>query len=133
MVSDELEGLTVADLMTAQPLTVRASDPLTRVHELMFNQGIRHVPVVDTEGNLEGLVTHRDLVRSALFAFDDLPYSEQRAYAVPIRLRERAGTIAWPVLGYSVVVRPSESRPRSAGRRSAGSPGAAKPRCDLPG
>lgn len=72
------EELTVADLMTPAPATVGPEANLAQVYELMNDRSIRHVPVVDSDGSLEGIISHRDLVRSALFAFDDLPFSEQR-------------------------------------------------------
>jgi CBS domain-containing membrane protein len=76
----QTENLTVADLMTANPVTVGPDDNLTEVNELMMDRAIRHVPVVDDEGNLVGLISHRDLVRSALYAFNEIPYSEQKGF-----------------------------------------------------
>jgi CBS domain-containing membrane protein len=43
----------------------------------MTEELIRHVPVINHDGELDGLISHRDLVRSVLYAFDDLPFSEQ--------------------------------------------------------
>ena len=39
---------------------------------------IRHVPVIDSDGNIEGVISHRDLIRTALYEFDDLTYLDQR-------------------------------------------------------
>jgi CBS domain-containing membrane protein len=82
------EELTVADLMTADPARVLADDDLTQVYELMNDRAIRHVPVVDEDGALEGIISHRDLVRSALFAMGELPYSEQQRLLKAMRVRE---------------------------------------------
>lgn len=82
------EERTVADLMTSSPATVLPDENVAQVYDLMNDRSIRHVPVVDADGNLEGLVSHRDLVRSVLFAFDELPYSEQRESLKTMRVRE---------------------------------------------
>lgn len=44
----------------------------------MDSRHVRHVPIVDGEGEIVGLVTHRDLSRSALGSLDDLPLSAER-------------------------------------------------------
>jgi acetoin utilization protein AcuB len=54
-------GITVADYMTRSPATVH-SDALVRgVVDMMRKRKIRHLPVVDREGNLVGIVTDRNL------------------------------------------------------------------------
>lgn len=63
----------VSQLMTADVLTVRVNDDLAVVHDLMEEYGIYHVPVVDDEGSLTGLVSHRDLLRRALIEQDQVP------------------------------------------------------------
>jgi CBS domain-containing membrane protein len=44
----------------------------------MDSKHVRHVPIVDSEEELVGLVTHLDLSRSALGRLDDLPLSAER-------------------------------------------------------
>ena len=56
----------VRDLMTDRVLAVGPNDDLATLHDLMVEHGIRHIPVVDSEGDLTGLVSHRDLLRSSL-------------------------------------------------------------------
>ena len=59
-------GITVADYMTRSPATVH-SDALVRgVVEMMQKRKIRHLPVVDREGHLVGIVTDRNL-RQVIF------------------------------------------------------------------
>jgi acetoin utilization protein AcuB len=60
------ESLRVVDCMTRGPVTVR-SDTLARgAAALMRTRRLRHLPVVDREGGLVGIVTDRDL-RQVLF------------------------------------------------------------------
>ena len=70
--------ITVSDLMTGNPETVFPDDELGEVYALMSERMIRHVPVIDSEGNIEGVISHRDLIRTALYEFDDLTYLDQR-------------------------------------------------------
>jgi CBS domain-containing protein len=53
----------VADFMTKDLVTVRATDDLALAEALLRLGGIRHLPVVQ-EGRLVGLLTQRDLLRS---------------------------------------------------------------------
>ncbi len=62
---------TVSELMTEDPRTVEASDPLVRAYDVMSSLQCRHVPVVDPEGALVGMISERDLLRRALDRQDD--------------------------------------------------------------
>lgn len=58
--------LCVRDVMTNDVVTVNRTDKLTVADDVMRLGRIRHMPVVDEEGELCGLVTQRDLFHSAL-------------------------------------------------------------------
>jgi len=51
----------VADVMTAEPLTVCSTEDLQECMVLMKHHGFRHLPVCD-DGKLEGFVSMRDLL-----------------------------------------------------------------------
>lgn len=70
-----MENLRVRDLMTSRLFVVRPADPITTLQDLMGDKNIRHVPVVDDDGALVGLVSERDLVRRSVDADGDLPLS----------------------------------------------------------
>jgi CBS domain-containing protein len=55
--------LTVRDLMTAQVLSARPDQSLGDVAQLMNEKDVRAVPVVDDQGSLMGMVTHRELLK----------------------------------------------------------------------
>ena len=57
----------VEDRMTKDPVTVRADQTVKAAAELMRTHSIRHLPVVDTQDNLVGLLTDRD-IRQVRFA-----------------------------------------------------------------
>lgn len=56
--------LTVGDFMTRELVTVKEADDLALAESMLRLGGIRHLPVV-RDGKLSGLVTQRDLLRSA--------------------------------------------------------------------
>lgn len=57
----------VEDIMTPDPVTIAPEAPLAVALKLMRERQVRHLPVVDTEGRLVGILTDRDL-RQASFA-----------------------------------------------------------------
>jgi CBS domain-containing membrane protein len=57
---------TVRDLMTPEVFTLNENDDLNLLQEMMRWKRIRHVPVVNDDGELVGIVTHRDFLRVAI-------------------------------------------------------------------
>lgn len=51
--------------MSAPPITVQADSSYQRALRLMDEHRLHHVPVVDSEGRLVGIVTERDLLLAA--------------------------------------------------------------------
>jgi len=52
----------IEDMMTRNPHTLLRSNSLQDAKNMMAEHDIRHVPVVDTEGKLLGIVTQRDIL-----------------------------------------------------------------------
>lgn len=69
-----MPNLRVRDLMTSELFAVRQAAPVSVLQDLMDEKRIRHVPVVDDDGTLVGLVSQRDVIRCASAA-DELPLS----------------------------------------------------------
>ncbi|MEM7351138.1 MAG: CBS domain-containing protein [Acidobacteriota bacterium] len=61
-----MKQLAVRDLMSDDVIAVRPEDDLACLHGLMIENDVRHIPVVNTETELVGLVSHRDLLRASL-------------------------------------------------------------------
>ena len=53
--------LTVNELMTTTPIAILPDLPLREAAELMAAENCRHLPVVDEEGGLIGIITDRDV------------------------------------------------------------------------
>lgn len=59
-------SLTVRDLMSTDVVTVGRNDTLREAEAAMGERRIRHLPVLDENGRLCGIITQRDLFRGAL-------------------------------------------------------------------
>ncbi|WP_445426409.1 MULTISPECIES: CBS domain-containing protein [unclassified Alishewanella] len=57
---------TVTDLMTPDPLSLQRSATLKDAHELMRIKNIRHIPVIDNEGFLIGMLTQKVLIGAVI-------------------------------------------------------------------
>jgi len=62
-----MKELKVRDVMTTDPTTLKRNDKLTLADDIMRLGRVRHLPVVDDDGELlVGIVSQRDLFRDAL-------------------------------------------------------------------
>src|SRR5579863_9584553 len=62
-----MKDLRVSDVMTADPTTLKRNDKLTLADDIMRLGRVRHLPVLDDDGQLlVGIVSQRDLFRDAL-------------------------------------------------------------------
>ncbi len=68
-----ISKLRVRDLMTEEVVAVTADDSLAALRDLMYDRDVRHMPVVDRDRELVGLVTKRDLLRDSLIEQRDVP------------------------------------------------------------
>jgi len=59
----QADWLTVSEVMTPDPMTVSPDTPVWQVAETMLEHKIGGLPVVDSDGNLIGLVTDSDIFR----------------------------------------------------------------------
>lgn len=57
---------TVAELMTADPLSLLRSASLKDAHDLMREKNIRHIPVIDEQGQLVGMLTQKVMMAAVI-------------------------------------------------------------------
>ena len=82
-------GSTVRDLMTEEVISLSPGDDLTELLDRMADEHIRHMPIVDRDGDLVGLVTDRSLAQIALSGdAGELTLSAQRELLRRRRIRE---------------------------------------------
>jgi CBS domain-containing protein len=55
----------ITEVMSTDVYTLSPDDTLSKARGLMMDKRIRHIPVVDEERQLVGLLTHRDLLAAA--------------------------------------------------------------------
>ncbi len=58
-----LNKVKLKEVMVQNPITLRVDERFSRVEEVLREKHIRHLPIVDKEGFLVGIVTQRDLYR----------------------------------------------------------------------
>jgi CBS domain-containing membrane protein len=85
---DVMVAIRVRDLMTEPVFSIGPEATLSEVGDLMENKRIRHVPVVDEDHNVMGVVSHRDLLRSAVGQSAEMPLASQAAILHPIKVRD---------------------------------------------
>lgn len=83
-----MKNLKVRDLMTDVVHSVHADDTVETVYDLMNQRGIRHLTVVDRDGDLVGLVSHRDLLRHSPIERAEVPVFLMREILRRTRVEE---------------------------------------------
>src|SRR3989338_8174454 len=86
-----MSEMTVSDLMTRNLITVGLDDDLAHARDVMDAGHFRHLPVLNNDGELEGILSQRDLLR-LMAGLDSIPYSEQRRTMVATKVVEAMTT-----------------------------------------
>lgn len=66
-------GQKVSDIMTENPRTVSPDTPMQVAAELMAKNHLHHLPVVDGNGHLRGILTPSDVMKDLLHTVWNLP------------------------------------------------------------
>ena len=56
----------VGDVMHRDPIVVNIKDKIEKAAGLLSDNNIRHLPVIDSDGNLQGILSDRDLLGAVL-------------------------------------------------------------------
>jgi CBS domain-containing protein len=79
---------TVEEIMTTDLVTLTASDSIETARQLMAARHIRHIPIVDADHVLIGLVTHRDVLAASLSQLDPVEDAHRTAFEAATPLRD---------------------------------------------
>jgi len=79
--------ITIGDIMNAELVTVPESFGLMETTQLMRMKGVRRVPVVDTEGNLSGIVTSDDVLEVLAEELTELAQTVSHERSREVRVR----------------------------------------------
>ncbi len=78
VVNPESESvLLVKDLMTTDLFTLYTDDSLKIAEEIMGWRNIRHIPIINYEDEIVGLVTHRDILKYSISTLAGISQNER--------------------------------------------------------
>ena len=83
-----MTALRVRDLMTGTVYSLMPRDDLFAAQSLMDEHNVRHIPVVDQDQDLVGLITMRDLLRAANPGDEELPLEMVEAHKHAVHVAE---------------------------------------------
>ncbi|MBL4635395.1 MAG: CBS domain-containing protein [Kofleriaceae bacterium] len=87
----------VSDLMTTQVISLFEEQTLPLAGGIMKLKKVRHLPVIDDDGTLVGLVTHRDILRSQGSLFSLLHSGQRSQVELEVPVREIMTKDVWTV------------------------------------
>jgi CBS domain-containing protein/anti-sigma regulatory factor (Ser/Thr protein kinase) len=67
----------VSKYMTSRVITVSATDPVVEALKIFVNKGVGRLPVVDSDGHLQGIITKGDITRGLLKALQRTNQEEE--------------------------------------------------------
>ena len=79
----------VEDMMTRNPYTLLRSHSLSDAKHMMNEQEIRHIPVVDTDNKLLGVVTQRDVLAAQESSLQKIPEDQSHTLTTPLDVAMR--------------------------------------------
>jgi len=88
--------ISIDELMTQSPLTMAPEDSLELAGKLMKEHRIRHIPIVDADNKVLGLVTQRDLLAAAVadrFSYTTEDIMRRKVYTVQQQDNLRAAAL----------------------------------------
>jgi CBS domain-containing membrane protein len=95
---------TLKQTMSAHPMTVRYKDDLSSAYIRMRREGYRHMPVIDEQGDLIGLISDRDFQRAMW------PMGSADAHGLPQQPDFRKGAKVCEYMSWPVKTLPEETK-----------------------
>ena len=87
----------VKHLMSAPVVTFFAEQTIPLAEDVMKYKHVRHLPVIDEERRVVGLVTHRDLLAAQISSRSSVTRDERRALQDGVRVGEIMTRDVWTV------------------------------------
>ena len=100
-----LDKARVSELMSSPVETLTAHQSLPLAEALMRRDRIRHLPVVDAEGVLVGLVTHRNVLSAKLSDQSGWSDKERTTFEKPIAVSAIMHTDVWTVTSDTLAIK----------------------------
>lgn len=99
---------TLGEIMTRDPRTLRAHDTLLTAMTLLREHRVRHIPIVDDERRLLGIVTDRDVKRatpSAILGGQRAQWEEVVTKTTLDRVMTKEPITGWPIMPFKEALR----------------------------
>jgi CBS domain-containing membrane protein len=87
----------VKHIMSEKVVTFFAEQTLPLAEEVMRIHRFRHLPVIDNDGRLAGLITHRDLLRGQISVLTGLTREQRQARQDEVRISALMTADVWTV------------------------------------
>jgi CBS domain-containing membrane protein len=87
----------VKDLMSAPVVSLFAEQTLPLAEDIMTFKHLRHLPVVDDDRHVVGLVSHRDILRAQISSLTGLTKPQVRARQEDVRVQDLMTRDVWTV------------------------------------
>jgi len=87
----------VRDIMSSPVVTFFPEQSLPLADDVMRYKHLRHLPVIDDDRRLVGLVTHRDLLRAQISTMTGLTDEQRRAREEDVLVRQIMTRDVWTV------------------------------------
>jgi CBS-domain-containing membrane protein len=84
----EVASVLVSKVMRTEFASLRAEDRLDLAEQVMKLGRVRHLPVLDAEGRLVGIVSQRDLLRASLTTVLEFPADQRRTFLSSVDVSE---------------------------------------------
>ena len=88
MTKTRSQGVPVREVMSRCPKTLGRNDQLSLADDVMRAERIRHLPVLDEDGNLCGILSQRDMFRGALAQALGYGTTAQQKVLAMLRVKE---------------------------------------------
>ncbi|HSD91329.1 MAG TPA: CBS domain-containing protein [Kofleriaceae bacterium] len=93
----DMPPVLVKHIMTTQLVTFFPVQTLPLAEDVMRIHKFRHLPVIDSDRRLVGLVSHRDILRAQISVLTGLTEDQRRARQDEVRVRELMTRDVWTV------------------------------------
>jgi CBS domain-containing membrane protein len=87
----------VKHIMSTKVVTFFAEQTMPLAEDVMQIHRFRHLPVIDNDRRLVGLVTHRDLLRAQISVLTGLTEQERRARQEEVKISQLMTKDVWTV------------------------------------